>query len=381
MNCKKVWNDDFIDTSFPKSFIKKELKAHLEEIMFERQEAMFSETINLNNQKKKMEKIQSKINKLKKKIQDYQAEMEFLKNAEFFKHDSTKKKVNIIKKCPKNKCQGYLDDNYKCSTCDTILCIKCECILKENHKCKPEDVETVKIKKQTSKPCPTCSKLTFKDGGCAQVWCPPPCNGGKGTAWNFNTGEIEKGPVHSPDYYDYMRKNNNGVVPTQNCNVRNDMPDIWEIRRYLKPLDDMELTERHRFFVDLKNNIMNKYIETNNDEFTRNLDLRVKYLSNSIDKVQFKRTLFARNKKINKNKTIYENLNMLYNVGVDIFNDLKYNHRINRKIGGLIDTSKIYEEMENIRKYYNNIIKKTKSRYDCKSLKVSKLTKDWTFSY
>ena len=68
MNCKKVWNDDFIDTILPKSFRKNDLKSHQENIMFERQEALFGETMLLVSRKKKVEKIQEKINKLKLKI-------------------------------------------------------------------------------------------------------------------------------------------------------------------------------------------------------------------------------------------------------------------------------------------------------------------------
>ena len=214
MNCKKVWNDDFIDMSFPKSFIKKELKARKEDIMFQRQEAMFSETIEHINRKKRILKVQSKINKLQQRIDEYQTELYFLRNPDVNEEEVKKPKIVIIKKCPKTKCQGYLDADYKCSTCETIVCSKCEIIKKDNHKCKKDDIKSVKLKMKTSKPCPCCSKLTFKDSGCNQVWCPPPCNEGRGTAWNYNTGEIEKGAVHSPDYYDYMRKNNNGVVTT-----------------------------------------------------------------------------------------------------------------------------------------------------------------------
>ena len=163
------------------------------------------------------------------------------------------------------------------------------------------------------------------------------------------------------------------LLPHQNipCGIHNEMPDIWSLKSVLKPMEFMEITEMHRFFVDLKRNVMVKYADKNQDPYIANLDLRIKYLTNEIDKEQFKRTLFARNKKINKYKTVYENLDMLYNVGVDIFNRFRYNLPINVK--------KALEELDNIRIYYNITIKKTKERYDCKSLNVSKITKEWKF--
>ena len=390
MNCKKVWNDDFIDTILPKSLRKNDLKSHQENIMFERQEALFGETMLLVSRKKKVEKIQEKINKLKLKIERYNREIYEINHPGVYRPDplkkeEEKKKVLIIKKCPETDCQGYLDSDYTCGICETVLCPKCEVIKEDDeHECKKDDIETVKLKNNTSKPCPTCSKLTFKDGGCSQVWCPPPCNGGTGTAWNFNTGQIEKGMVHSPDYYDYMRRNNNGIVPRQEnvtvCVRRDEIPPIWDLQRRLELVDYLKLTEIHRFFVDLRGNIMYKFREIEQPVFNRNLDLRMLYLNNDIDKDKFKKTLFARNKKSNKNKTIYQNLDMLYNVGVDIFNQLKFQPIINKKTT-LIETDGVYESLENIRNYYNSIISKTKERYDCKGLCVSELKPTWKFSH
>ena len=141
-----------------------------------------------------------------------------------------------------------------------------------------------------------------------------------------------------------------------------------------------ELTEIHRFFVDLKGNVMYEFLENNQDNFTRNLDLRMKYLENEIDKEQFKKILFARNKRNNKKRAIYQNLDMLYNVGVAIYNQLKYNYKIDPK-NNLIDTEEIFTQLKNIKNYYNDIITKTKERYDCKSLSVSVITRSWKFSH
>ena len=70
---------------------------------------------------------------------------------------------------------------------------------------------------------------------------------------------------------------------------------------------------------------------------------------------------------------------MLYKVGTDIFNQFKYHPTYNRI--GYFNTDKTFQELENIRLYYNETIRKTKDRYDCKSLDVSRVTSKWQFSY
>jgi site-specific DNA-cytosine methylase len=45
MSCNKEWNDDFLDTSFPKSFLNKEYKNHIEGIEFAKQEALMPQTM------------------------------------------------------------------------------------------------------------------------------------------------------------------------------------------------------------------------------------------------------------------------------------------------------------------------------------------------
>lgn len=387
MSCKKAWNDDFIDSIFPKTFIKKELKTHRENLMFETQEAMFTETLDYLNKQNEIDIITKKIVELNLLINKYKNDIFVIQNMNrlgFPTHlivEEEKKKVFVTRHCPIKECQGYLDRNYTCSGCKVVVCTHCEIIKDDNneHVCDPNDVASVKLKVNTSKPCPKCSKLTFKIDGCSQVWCPPPC----GTAWNFNTGTLDKGPVHSPDYYDYMRKNNNGVVPPQNFMCANNvLPDIWIMQRRVENKDFEAISEIHRFFVDLRNHVMYRYDVGNVvNDFDKNLDLRVKFLTNLTDKESFKKTLFSRNKKTNKHKTIYENLNMLYIVGVDIFHKIRNDGYPVNKTTGLVNLTGAFDELNNIRKYYNEVIIKTKERYDCKSCDVSKVTSTWKFSY
>ena len=172
-----------------------------------------------------------------------------------------------------------------------------------------------------------------------------------------------------------MRKNNNGIVPPpQNiCQRRDYIPDIWNLKSKMNSENFEILLQIHRFFTDFKYNIMLKFfINQRINDFDKNVDLRIKYLNKEITKEQFKKTLFARNKRDNKYNAIYQCLDMLYNVGKDIFNNLLYNHNIDPKTK-LIDVENTFKELQNIRCYYNSTMKNIKERYDCKSLSVSKI--------
>ena len=335
-----------------------------------------SETMIYLNRLKDADKIRQKIFMLKQQIAKFEQELYSLNS---YKNDVKKEKIKIIKQCPNKKCNGYLNNDYICTICDTKLCIKCEKIKTNNHICDDVDIDTVLLKKKECNNCPRCAIETFKDGGCSQVWCPPPCNEGKGTAWNFNTGEIETGPTHAPLYYEYMRKQNlNNNIPQNNiCINRNYLPNIFHIDTniwYMKGI-----LKIHRKVNEMKGIYMKKYKPVEiRDQFKINLDLRLKYLQGEIDEKNFKKNLLMRQNKEKKNRKVYENLEMLYNVCYDIFEKLSM---IPKKNIQKQNTKEVIQELETIREYYNLNIPKTKKIVGCKSLNVTFLNDKWHFTH
>ena len=372
MNCNKIWNDEFVDKNFPFQFRNKELKIHNENIIFEREKSMMPETMNILNREIKIKKLQDKIDRYHQKIDRYRAKISELKNnSQTISEKITK--IEIIRQCPNTDCNGYLNAKYVCGICDTKVCSNCENIEDDEHECDEDDVKTVIMKRKECKFCPNCSKETYRDTGCSQVWCPPPCNNGIGTPWNFVTGKIENGPIHAPLYYEYMRKLNGGVVPVQNqCENRNFLPSIAYIPvTRLNDLEFSKLGEIHRFTTHIKETEMPKY-RNNQNQFAKNLDLRKKYLKNELDDKKFKNMLFMREKKYKKNINIMDNLDMFYNVSYDIFEKFIKDTSIN-----FDDTLK---EFEALRLYYNNIMKKTKERFKSNALVVSRINENWVFT-
>ena len=110
---------------------------------------------------------------------------------------------NFIRSCPDGNCRGYLSTQWKCGLCNKHTCSKCITIKNdENHECNNDDVETAKLLKDNTKPCPKCSTGIFKIDGCDQMWCTQ-CH----TAFSWKSGQIQT-RVHNPHYYQWLRENN-----------------------------------------------------------------------------------------------------------------------------------------------------------------------------
>lgn len=113
-------------------------------------------------------------------------------------------KYDKICKCLNIKCKGYImSNNYKCGMCNMEICNKCHCIYIQDHKCNENDIESVKLIKLDTKPCPVCFVRIHKYEGCDQAYCTQ-CK----TAFSYDTGKIERGRIHNPHYYEQMEKLN-----------------------------------------------------------------------------------------------------------------------------------------------------------------------------
>ena len=106
-----------------------------------------------------------------------------------------------IRKCPQDKCEGFLNEEFKCGLCDIQTCKDCqEVIGGAGHVCDASTLITIKAIKKEARPCPICAALISKIDGCDQMWCTQ-CK----TAFSWNTGAVETIVIHNPHYYQWMR--------------------------------------------------------------------------------------------------------------------------------------------------------------------------------
>jgi hypothetical protein len=245
----------------------------------------------------------------------------------------TEKKEHVVefhKPCPASECRGFLSTQYKCGLCSIWVCPDCYEIkgdIKEaEHICKPENVESVKLKKKQCKNCPECGAEIYKEIGCDQMWCTQ-CE----TTFDWKTGaKLVNVKIHNPHYYEYLRRTQ-GSVPRD----RDDRPEgvaacynhhevflsIVRIgNRYtdnkIKSLINNSFIEVNRVITHISDVEVTRHNMTMND--TTNEDIDIQYLRKEIDEKSWKQMLQNREKQRLKKQEILQILQMVVQAGQDI---------------------------------------------------------------
>lgn len=269
---------------------------------------------------KDIENLKEQKIKLTEEANQKYAEYFGIVNARYTKHDKTKER--FIKACPGDNCRGFLSTAYKCGTCEKYFCPDCNEMKAarndEQHVCNEEVKATMDLIKSDSKPCPKCATLIFKISGCPQMWCVQ-CH----TAFNWNTGLIDNGHIHNPEYFRYLRENGQHIPRNPNdivngCNVR--LPTLTELRINLK---DIPVNVWNGWF-DYTHHVR-WYVLPNDAQNFRNIDYssyRIQYLNEEITLENWKKTLKMKMKKDELHMERFLILDMYCNVMTDIFNNL-----------------------------------------------------------
>jgi hypothetical protein len=102
-------------------------------------------------------------------IQELEYKLKILRN----KKEDDVPTVQFIQGCPFGDCKGLIDsEKFMCSICFGRVCKKCRISIQpsssgsKKHKCKPEDIESVKLIKTDTKACPKCSTNIYRISGC-----------------------------------------------------------------------------------------------------------------------------------------------------------------------------------------------------------------------
>ena len=179
MNCKVIWNREFLDNNFTKTFLQNDYKRHRENILIEKQKLLLQSTIPIaemrHNASIRMKQIKERKNVINDLLQNLKVEMNELdtENYRLYRNltsntlnEKDKEKRVFVKKCPNEECRGFLSTRWKCGLCSIDVCSECLEIKNDGHTCLPENIETAKLIQKDCKNCPKCGTYIHKIHGC-----------------------------------------------------------------------------------------------------------------------------------------------------------------------------------------------------------------------
>ena len=184
--CSKMFDIEFLlgndhtnKPRFSRSFVWGELKEHREKVLFDKIMAKMPSY-------QKVAAAVKTIDTINQQCADIEIEIQNLYHKRYLLRDQTSIQRNIINgigsakseedakknsyvtrgKCPKENCNGYIEDKWECGLCNTKVCSSCMLQKNDNHECIEENVQSTKLIRDTTKPCPGCRSRIYRSEGC-----------------------------------------------------------------------------------------------------------------------------------------------------------------------------------------------------------------------
>jgi len=219
MKCNTEMTTRFLKQHFTDTFIRGEMREHRVKILYQQQLALLPmaqprvEREKLARQKsKEYEEVELQIRELTIRKRILADDIRFLRHSRgdgLYGSPNDAATVSAFQhKCCDPECRGFVSSAWKCGVCDKFSCTHCHEIKgttkdeTDAHVCNPDTVETIKLMKADTKPCPGpgCGVYIHKTEGCDQMFCTSCKN-----LWSWKTGRIEE-RGHNPHYLEWMRK-------------------------------------------------------------------------------------------------------------------------------------------------------------------------------
>lgn len=381
MECKREWNDDFLDMNFTKAFRLGAWKKHREDVLLDREMALLptrqlrvEATIKAKEVKKEYSELHKRIEELDKKRLELQRKSDVLVS-KYNRHiaesqgreyrggngEKEEEKAKFIMKCPDVECRGFLSTAYKCGTCQKWFCTDCLECKGENkdgeHTCNDEKKASVALIIKDTKPCPKCGERISKVDGCDQMWCTT-CH----TAFSWKSGLEINGVIHNPHYYEFQRRLGGGVAPRNPGDVPcGGLPYYYVLSNNLRKISrfyENIILSIHRITAEIQGERLETYQARYN--INDNGDLGVKYLLKEMDKDAMKSELVKRERKRLKHAAIRAVLEMFVNTSIIMLNDIVNNPPKNDD-----DIKEIIKAYENLKKYANDSLTQISKMKGC----------------
>lgn len=304
----------------------------------------------------KMIESLDKIKELKKEAD----ELDYFSKRTYYHSTTQKKPVEekvFVHACTVDGCKGFLDNKWKCGTCETRICKRCNEPLENGHVCDEELVKNVKAIKNECKNCPGCATPIYKIDGCDLMWCTK-CH----AQFSWEKGVITHGHNHNPHYFQWVRENR-GVVPREPGDI------CPRDREMLYTFSDLQIFLKHKgqYFPNLSR-CYNLPLEIRETTFEYNSDSeclnhRIWYLCNQLTEEDWLEHL----RKIILKEEHSQEMNQVLNVAEVAIPDI-----FNRFLQGLVEN--LYVEMEALRVYINKQLYSIRTKY---GLRTKHIHKSW----
>nr|QBK86830.1 MAG: E3 ubiquitin-protein ligase [Marseillevirus LCMAC103] len=216
MSCRARWGDKFLIAAFGKTWATgtqpDAYRPHLKKIFLDREKSRIPETlaelprIRARNQavadaRQRLADLLVQQNIL---TRDIAQTRNFIAASGRRGGDQARPLCTFVCPCPKEECRGMIvAKTHACGICERRVCRRCRAprVDDEKHECVDGDLETVRLLRTDTKPCPKCAVPIHRISGCSQMWCVQ-CH----TSYNWRTGVISRGVTHNPHAMRWLRE-------------------------------------------------------------------------------------------------------------------------------------------------------------------------------
>ena len=383
VDCKKPFSLDFVQSNVSKTFFNSEYRKKRENMIYEIEKSYLPATQLIIEQDNEIEKIDEILNEKYKSMKELRIDIDRLYITKFNirnrENDIKTEKREFIKHCPNTDCKGFLSQQWMCGLCNTKVCKNCQEIKQDenNHTCDEKILATVLKMKSDVKNCPKCTANIYKIDGCDQMFCTC-CH----TAFSWKTLNIETNRIHNPHYYEWMRSQNNGIIPREPgdnpCNDNNDIRLVGE-RHFMAKIDPVlknseyenKIWNIYMLVFHMSEYLSSRYRESRSINFNTHIEIRKYFMKNVITETEYKAKLFIQQKHINKKNEFNQIISLFLNVVKEKINNT---YKQNTIISSL-QFEILFKELDKIRIFTNNNCRLISDRYN--KCKYPNVDEDW----
>ena len=396
--CRTPWTPDMVDGKLPKTFVLGPLKAHREDVLFNRERELLPATQTVMEGRAELVKMDEAIVAIEMQLRDARITRRDAARAVRGggqRHQPDEERRKFVKQCPAEGCRGFLSTAYKCGLCECRVCPSCHEIKTEQervHVCDPNAVASVEAIRSDCKSCPKCGTAIFRMFGCNQMFCTAP---GCETAFDWVTGRIlDHRTAHNPHLHAFLQSRAGGAAGVAGgaggaaAGVPDGcarMPDVYRLMHvlmepsYARSAPQLNqvvarkkykwLLEIHRFVMHIVGSEMHRYPPAPDVIAPgTNLEARVEYLAGKLEEAQFKAMLQKREKARRRNDAIHQVLRTVVDVATDMF------ARVVRTGGSVEAIEDLRRDMDALVDFANEGLRAVARRYNCSVLFMDRET-------